>query len=85
MHTEQFNGRSYAPNKAQIIKSTGSRLRLNVISSLAKDSVMRFMTSLKSMNFKIFIKFMKQLITSSSCKKVFFIVDNLRVHHGKIV
>ncbi|MDR2460133.1 MAG: transposase [Deltaproteobacteria bacterium] len=85
IHTQQFNGRSYAPKgKTPIIKSTASRLRLNVISSLAKDGVMRFITYLKSMNCKIFIKFMKQLIKCSSGKKVFLIVDNLRVHHGKI-
>jgi hypothetical protein len=35
IHTKQFNGRSYAPKgETPIIKTTGSRLKINVISSL---------------------------------------------------
>jgi transposase len=86
IHTEQINGRSYAPKgETPIIKSTGSRLKLNVISSLTRDGIMRFMTYFKTMNCRIFIQFMKQVIHSSAGQKVFLIVDNIRVHHGKMV
>jgi len=37
-----------------------------------------------SMNADKFIEFMQQIIKSSN-RKVYFIVDNLRVHHSKIV
>ena len=36
------------------------------------------------MNQQLFIDFMRRLVQESE-RKVFFIVDNLRVHHGKIV
>jgi hypothetical protein len=37
------------------------------------------------MNCELFIKFMEQIIEKSNGKKVYLIVDNLRVHHGKLV
>jgi transposase len=86
IHTEQLKGTSYAPKgKTPVIKSTGSRLKINVISSLAKNGVMRFMTYTKTMNCRLFINFLKRLVQSSAGHKVFLIVDNLRVHHGKMV
>jgi hypothetical protein len=86
IHTEQFKGTSYTPKgKTPVIKSTGSRLKINVISSLAKNGVMRFMTYMKTMNCRLFINFLKRLVQSSAGQKIFLIVDNLRVHHGKLV
>jgi len=38
----------------------------------------------ETMNAEVLIKFMKQLIKGSD-KKIFLILDNLRVHHAKIV
>ena len=38
----------------------------------------------EKMNQDLFINFMRRLIRGSE-RKVFFIVDNLRVHHGKLV
>ncbi len=42
------------------------------------------MTYEENMNAKVLIKFMRGLIKDSS-KKVFLILDNLRVHHAKVV
>jgi hypothetical protein len=58
INTEDFNGHSYAPKeKKTIIKTAGSRLKLNIISCLAKYDVMRLTTYVKSMNCRMFIKF----------------------------
>jgi transposase len=43
------------------------------------------MTYQESMNCSRFIDFMKRLIKNANGSKVFFVVDNLRVHHGKMV
>jgi transposase len=45
---------------------------------------MKYMTYLESMTAKLFIKFMDNIIRNST-KKVFLVVDNLKVHHGKLV
>jgi transposase len=46
---------------------------------------MRYMTYSSSMNCKVFIKFLSNLIKSASYEKIFLIVDNLNVHHGILV
>jgi hypothetical protein len=86
MHTERLNGRSYAPiYKTPKFKSTGSGLKINVLSSMANDEVKRHMTYLKATNWRLFIMFIQQLIRSFIGHKVFLIIFNLMVHHGKII
>jgi hypothetical protein len=72
IHTDQFNGGSYASKrKTPIIMTACSRLKLNVISSLSKERIIRFMTYIKTMNCRLFIAFMKPLIQSSAWHKIF--------------
>ena len=79
------HGRSYAPKgKTPVKKKMGKRLSLNMISSITNQGKVEFMIYSDSMDADKFITFIRQLIKSSS-KKVYLIVDNLRVHHAKIV
>ncbi len=55
--------------------------KINMISTITNKGTCRFMCYEGSMNQQRFIEFMKRLIHDSE-KKVVFIVDNLRVHHG---
>lgn len=55
-----------------------------MISAINNKGTCRFMCYEDSMNQQRFIEFMKRLIHDAD-KKVLLIVDNLRVHHGKIV
>jgi hypothetical protein len=85
IRTEDQKTRSYAPKEqTPIIKSSGKRLKLNIISAIFSNGLMKYMTYLESMTAKLFIKFMDNIIRNST-KKVFLIVDNLKVHHGKLV
>jgi transposase len=85
INTENLKIKSYAPKgKTPTIKTSGKRLRLNVISAVTSKGVMKFMTYVQSMASKLFISFMKQLINGSK-KKIILIVDNLKVHHSKAV
>ena len=75
--------RGYAPKrKTPIIKITGKRLSLNLISSITNQGKMRFMTYKKSMNSKELIKFIYRLYKNNE-RKIFVILDNLSVHHSK--
>lgn len=78
-------GRSYAPKgKTPTRTSMAKKLSLNMISSVTNQGQVRFMIYKGSMNAQMFIKFMGQLIKGST-NKIFLIVDNLRVHHSKMV
>ena len=62
--------------------SPSHKIRINMVSAITNQGKLRFMTYEGKMNQQLFIVFLKRLIKSSS-KKVFLIVDNLSVHHGK--
>ncbi|MDR1085986.1 MAG: transposase [Deltaproteobacteria bacterium] len=66
------------------MKSSGKRLKLNIISAISLSGLMKYMTYLESMTAKLFIKFMNNIVRNST-KKVFLVVDNLKIHHGKLV
>jgi len=58
--------------------------RLNMISAITNQGHARFMVYDEAMNQRLLLNFMRRLVTESE-RKVFLILDNLRVHHGKIV
>ncbi len=79
------HGRSYAPKgKTPVKKSMSKRFSINMVSAITNQGKIQFMLYSDSMNAERFIEFMQQLIKSST-RKVYFIVDNLKVHHSKIV
>jgi transposase len=79
------HGRSYAPKgQTPVKKSMALKFSVNMISSITNQGKVQFLIYTDKMNAEKFIQFMQQLIKTSS-KKIFFIVDNLRVHHSKIV
>ena len=78
-------GRSYARRgQTPVVKESGKRLKLNHISAVTNRGEMRFMTYTSRMTQVKYILFLARLIESSD-RKVFFIADNLSVHHGKKV
>ncbi len=55
-----------------------------MISSITNRGKLRFMVYEQNMNADLFVTFLERLIQSST-KKIFLILDNLRVHHSEIV
>ena len=79
------HGRSYAPKgKTPVKKSMSKRFSVNMVSSVTNQGKVEFMIYTGSMNADRFIMFLKQLIKSKS-KKKYLVLDNLSVHHSKIV
>ena len=79
------HGRSYAPKgKTPVRQKMAKRITLNMISTVTNQGMVRFMTYSTNMNSAVFITFLKRLIKGSG-KKIYLIVDNLRVHHSKPV
>ncbi len=78
-------GRSYSPKgKTPIINIKVQKIKMNLISSITNSGKLRFMTYETSMNSQKLLKFMKRLIKDSK-HKIFVIMDNLKVHHSKMV
>ncbi len=79
------HGRSYAPKgKTPVKKSMSKRFSVNMISAITNQGKMCFLIYSENMNANKLIEFMEQLIKFAS-RKVYLILDNLRVHHSKIV
>ncbi len=79
------HGRGYSPKgKTPVIRLSAKRASINMISSITNQGKVRFMIYKDSMNAKMFIKFIKQLIKEAD-KKIFLILDNMRVHHARVV
>jgi transposase len=79
------HGRSYAPKgKTPVKMSMAKRFSVNMISTVTNKGKVEFMIYSGSMNTDRFIEFMKQLIKGKK-RKIFLILDNLRVHHSKVV
>jgi transposase len=77
--------RGFAPQgQTPVIRAETKRKRLNMISAVTNQGSLRFMISEDKMTQQKLIEFMERL-TESVDKKVFLILDNLKVHHGNTV
>jgi len=61
-----------------------SHIRGNLVSAISNEGTLRFMTYKGSMNAAVFILFLGQLLRSTT-RKIFLIVDHLRVHESVAV
>jgi len=85
MSSHCYVERGYSPKgQTPVAKKMAKKFSVNMISSVTNQGKVRFMIYEDKMNAGKFISFMKRLIKDSD-KKVFLIVDNLRVHHAKVV
>mgnify|MGYP002640439020 FL=1 len=81
---DSYHGRSYAPRgQTPAIRIHPRCKRVNLISTVTNQGKVRFMVYEEKMNSNVFIKFMTRLIKDSE-KKIFLIIDNLKVHHSYV-
>ncbi len=79
------HGRSYAPaGKTPVQHLPGSRFASNMISTVTNQGKVRFMLYRETLTAPVLIRFLARLVREVG-KKVFLILDNLRVHHSKKV
>jgi len=85
IQNDAYHARGFAPKgKTPVVRINATKSRINMISSITNRGKVRFMLYQESMTAKVLIKFMSRLIKDSE-RKVFLILDNLRVHHSKAV
>jgi transposase len=77
--------RGFAPRgETPTIRMVAKKSHVSMISAITNGGKVRFMMYQQAMNSELLIKFMTRLIRDAG-RKVYLIVDNLRVHHGKKV
>jgi hypothetical protein len=67
-----------------VIRVCSNRESLSLISMVTNQGKVRWMVFGGALNAKILIRFCKRLIQAAQ-RKVFLILDNLRVHHARLV
>ena len=83
MRSDHQAGTSYAPKgKTPVIKKTGQRFSLNMISALSNRGHLQFMIIDGRFNSEVFALFLKQMIKYSK-RKIYFITDGHPAHKAK--
>lgn len=77
--------KGYSPKgKTPYLRQPSKRERVNMISSVTNQGKIRFMFYRENMNGQRLIEFMRRL-TDDVERKVFLVLDNLKVHHSSVV
>jgi len=85
LRSDDVRGRGYAPKgKTPVVLANANRSKLSVISTVTNKGQMRWKVFSGALHARILIGFMKRLAHGRK-KRVFLILDNLRVHHSKAV
>jgi transposase len=83
VRSDYHSGTTWAvKGQTPVIRTTGARFGLNMISAVSAKGRMRFMTIKGRMNADRFIEFLERLIKNET-KPVFLIVDGHPVHRSK--
>ena len=78
--------RGYAPKgQTPVVKIQAKKMHINMISAISNRGELRFLLYSEAINSERLIGFMEALIKTANGRKVYFILDNLRVHHSKQV
>ncbi|WP_078201332.1 IS630 family transposase [Cupriavidus necator] len=85
LRSDDVRGRSFAPvGQTPVVRINSKREGLSIISTVTNRGKMRWKIFEGAINADILINFLGRLVKDAG-KKVFLILDNLRVHHSKPV
>jgi len=77
--------RGYAPKgEKPVVRLVAKKSQVSMISAITNEGKVRFMMYRSAMTTDLLIRFMTRLVKDAG-RKVFLVLDNLRVHHSKIV
>ena len=86
LRTDCQHGRGYAQKgQTPVISLNARRQSINMISAITNQGLVRFRLFEGTFNAALLIDFMKRLVKGAGGRKVFLILDNLKVHHAKVV
>ena len=80
LSTSEVRGRGFAPRgKTPVLPVLSQRKSVSFLSTVTNQGTLRFMTLHKALDASILIRFLRRLIRDAD-RKVFLILDNLKVH-----
>jgi len=85
IRSDHHAGTTWAPRgQTPIIKATGQRFSLNMISAVSAQGQFRFMTVEGTVTAATFIEFIDRLVTGME-QKIYLVLDRHRIHRAKVV
>jgi len=85
LRADDLRGRGYAPRgKTPVARVPSRRESFSLVSTVTNKGKVRWMVYGGALNGKILIRFLRRLLKDAG-RKIFLILDNLRVHHSKVV
>ena len=85
IQNDAYNAKGFSPKgKAPVIRLNAKKTSINMISAITNRGKVRFMLYREKMTGSLLITFMARLVKDTE-RKVFLILDNLKVHHSKKV
>lgn len=86
LKSHDHRGRGYAPKgKTPVRMHNPNYEKINKISSVTNQGKLRFLCYTGSFTYKVFHRYLRGLIIEAGGRKLHVIVDNLRVHHAKVI
>jgi transposase len=86
LRSDDANGRGYSPaGQTPVRRAKGTPEKINMISAITNQGKVRFMFCAGSLSARVFLDFLRRLTRDAGHRKVYLIVDNLRVHHARTV
>jgi transposase len=85
MRSDHHAGTTWAPQgKTPVIRATGRRFSLNMISAVSARGELRFMVHEGNVDSKVFREFLKRLMTGAT-HPIYLVVDGHPIHKSKLV
>lgn len=86
LRSRHYTGTSYSPRgKTPVTRGSGKHFGCNLFSAITNRGELAFMIYEGKFNAALFLECMERLIRHADGRKVFLILDNLRVHHAKVL
>ncbi|MFV0415517.1 MAG: IS630 family transposase [Chthoniobacterales bacterium] len=86
LNSHDHRGCGYAPKGKTPVREHNARYeKINMISSVTNQGKLCFMCYEGSFTYQTFHTFLKGLIHEAAGRKIVVIIDNLRVHHSKVI
>jgi transposase len=86
LRSRHYTGTSFSPRgKTPITRGSGKHFGCNLFSAITNKGELAFLVYEGKFNAAIFQDGMERLVRHADGKKVFLILDNLRVHHAKVL
>lgn len=84
LRTDDVRGRSSPKGETPVVHTAHRRENLGLISAVTNKGTVRWMVLEKAINAGLLIEFLRRLAQDAE-RKVFLILDNLKVHHSPVV